>query len=208
MAEKKKTTKEQVKAAATPHVRHHHTPQERHPRTGRHWHLLMPIIAGFLGLVIGGGMLLAVAGAVQSQRNAAPSKAVAPLVFGPQAQVTTNMYQANLVGDIKVVQNEPAFKPAEGNEIIILKMSLTNTTNSLQHFLPSFHTYIRDEEGQTFELHPTLSVTDPLPAADLNPGESVSGELSYEIPKNLKNFRFYVDPYWDRMAPVVFRLSR
>jgi hypothetical protein len=57
-------------------------------------------------------------------------------------------------------------------------------------------------------MHPTVFIKNPLPADDLAAGATVKGELSYAVPKTLRNFKLYVDPGWGDMAPVVFRITR
>jgi hypothetical protein len=168
----------------------------------------MPVAAVFLGLVVGGGFLLALQAKWQADDAVGHRLASYGRSLGPKAQAETDIYKMRITSSVTTVANDPAFTPAAGQDLVVFAISVTNRSQAIQPFLPSVQTYIRDDEGGTYPMHPSVGATNPLPATDLHPGETVSGQLSYAIPSTLKHFRFYVDPQWQGMTPVVFNLNR
>ncbi|HEY6737067.1 MAG TPA: DUF4352 domain-containing protein [Candidatus Saccharimonadia bacterium] len=185
-----------------------HHPIARHQLTARHWRWAMPVAAAFLGLMVSTGALLAIQARWQAddaKRQAAPPYARS---VGAYTEAVSDLYRMSVTSNVKTVTNDPAFTPEPSQNLVMFAISVTNTSKTVRPFLPSIQTYIRDDEGGTYPMHPSTSVTNPLPATDLAPGQTVSGQVSYAIPAGLKKFRFFVDPDWAGMTPVVFDLSR
>jgi hypothetical protein len=187
---------------------HEHRPARRHPRSAAHWQWALPVVGGVMGVVVGGLLLLTLMGVWQARRNATPPVARYMQVFGPKAQVVTDLYQMSLTGEVTTVATDAAFTPAPGDDIIIVPMIITNAGAQTRNFIPSTQIYLRDDEGMTYTMHPTLALTKPIPAAELKHGESAQGQVSFEVPKRISNFRLYIDSNWAGMAPVVFKISR
>jgi hypothetical protein len=188
------------------HTDHHpaHHPSQRHPLTVARVHKYMPIVAGGMGLVIGLGVFLAwQQNRIDMVAGLAPRHA--RVVSADMSR--TDLYEIKL-GAVQSIEKDPAFTPAPDQDIVIIPVTLTNHAKTNYQFLPALSTYIRDEEGGIYKMHPTVYLKNPLPAGDVAAGATVSGELSYAIPKTLKSFKFYVDAGWGDMAPAVFYIKR
>lgn len=181
-----------------------HRPVKRHPRTVKHLSWALPVFAGVIGLVLALGVVLA----YQQRRtdviaNLAPRHA--RITTANQAK--TDLYDIKL-GELRTVETDQAFTPEVSQNIVIVPVELTNRGKSTYNFFPSIQTYIRDSEGSTYTMHPTIALKDPLPAGELTSGKTLKGELSYAIPKTLQRFRIYFDMGWGDMAPAVFEVNR
>lgn len=98
---------------------------------------------------------------------------------------------------------DPAFAVDPSENMLVMKLTVKNTSSQKQHFIPVTQLYIRSGEGDYSALHPSSHVARPLPATDLYPNQSVSGEISFVIPKRLATPLLYVDTGWDSAAPIV-----
>jgi hypothetical protein len=168
------------------HTDHHpaHHPSQRHPLTVARVHKYMPIVAGGMGLVIGLGVFLAwQQNRIDMVAGLAPRHA--RVVSADMSR--TDLYEIKL-GAVQSIEKDPAFTPAPDQDIVIIPVTLTNHAKTNYQFLPALSTYIRDEEGGIYKMHPTVYLKNPLPAGDVAAGATVSGELSYAIPKTLKSF--------------------
>lgn len=101
-------------------------------------------------------------------------------------------------------KKDMAFTIDPSETMLILDVRVTNKTTEIQHLLPSIQFYVRSNEGDYVSLHASMYVTNPIPAKDLKPGETVSGQVSFNVPKNLARPLLYVDTGWDDSAPVIF----
>lgn len=184
-----------------------HHPSARHQLTSQHWHWAMPLMAAVFGVTVGAGILLTVQ---ESWRRAAEHHEIPAhaQIWGVSEVAETDLYKLSVTSKVATVSEDKAFTPPVGQNIIVLAISVTNKGDVTHPFLPSIHTYVRDDEGETYKMHPSTAIVNPLPASDLAPGQTVSGQVSYAIPASMHNFRLYIDPQWGDMAPVVFRLKR
>lgn len=189
-----------VKGAA-----HAHKPSDRHPQTVKHLHWGLPIAAGVFGILVGLGVVLA----YQQQRiNTISALAPRHARIAKGEVLRTDLYNIKVTSEMRTVAQDPAFAVAADEDIVIVSMEITNRSDQEFGFFPSVHTYLRDNEGRSYMMHPTVMMKSPLPATDMKPGQTVKGELSYAVPARLKTFRMYVDPQWGDMAPAVFKLHR
>lgn len=101
-------------------------------------------------------------------------------------------------------QKDPAFTIDPSETMLIMDVSITNTTSSIQHLIPSTQLYVRSDEGDYAQLHASMFVTNPLPAKDLVPNETVTGQISFNVPKRVAMPLVYIDTGWNNFGPVVF----
>lgn len=183
---------------------HAHHPRDRHPQTMKHLHWVLPVTAGVFGILVGLGVVLA-----YQQQRLDVVQALAPrhARIAKADRLLTDLYDIK-AGAVRVVDNDPAFAVGSDEDIVILTLEIKNRSDQEFGFFPSVHTYLRDNEGRTYVMHPTVMMKNPLPATDMKPGQTIRGELSYAVPSRLKLFRLYVDPQWGDMAPAVFPLVR
>ena len=97
-----------------------------------------------------------------------------------------------------------AFTIDPSETMLILDVTITNNTPGTQHLLPSIQFYARSDEGDYAALHASMYAKNPIPAMDLKPGESASGEVSFNVPKRVARPLVYIDTGWDDSVPVIF----
>lgn len=101
-------------------------------------------------------------------------------------------------------KKDMAFTIDPSETMLILTVTLTNNTTRTQHLLPSIQFYTRSNEGDYAALHASMYAQNPIAAKDLKPGESASGEVSFNVPKRVARPLVYIDTGWNDSAPVVF----
>ncbi len=136
-------------------------------------------------------------------------QASSPLRVLSQAQVATNSaYEMKLSNTHTIDGKDPAFGLDPGRKFLVTTLSVTNKSNETIKLWPSTQTYVRDTEGGSFVMHPTTTIIKPYLAGEIEPGQTVTGELSYDVPVDVTNARLFIDPGWNSMQPVVFALTK
>lgn len=97
-----------------------------------------------------------------------------------------------------------AFTLPEGETMLVMDFSITNHTKSIQDFIPTSQLYVRTRVGDYRPLHPSLKVKNAIKAGQIAPGETISGQISFGVPKAATNPLLFVDTGWEAAAPVVF----
>lgn len=98
---------------------------------------------------------------------------------------------------------DPAFGVSDDMTMLIMQMTIKNLSRQTQQLIPAHQLYVRSSEGDYQSLHASMHVTAPIPMKDLRPGESVSGEVSFAVPKRLDTPLVYVDTGWNASLPLV-----
>ncbi|MCA9325827.1 DUF4352 domain-containing protein [Candidatus Saccharibacteria bacterium] len=120
-------------------------------------------------------------------------------------EVGTNGAMSVTISDVtENDKRDPAFTIPETETMLILTIDITNTTTETQQLIPSTQLYVRTVEGDYSKLHASMFVTKQLPAKDLKPGQTVSGQVSFSVPKRIAKPLLYVDTGWHNYGPVVF----
>lgn len=107
----------------------------------------------------------------------------------------------------KITENsttDPAFTLDPSQTLLVLNIQITNLSDSTQKLIPNTQLYIRDNQGYYAAEHASIFVTNPLVPADLKPGQSASGQLSFAVPKITASPLLYVDTQWNNYGPLVF----
>lgn len=107
----------------------------------------------------------------------------------------------------KVTENgktDYAFTIGPSETMLIMDISITNLSADSQHLIPVSQLYVRTDEGDYAALHASMYVTNPLQATDLKPGQTATGQISFNVPKRAARPLLYVDTGWDSYAPIVF----
>ena len=175
-------------------------PAARHPRTAQYANWLLPLGARAIAVMVGAGLLAALRGHQAAVLPPYPAR-----VGALGQHFYTGLYTISATG-YKEITQDPAFAPAAGSAIGVTTVSVKNNDNQPHQFYPALHTYVRDDEGVTYPMHPTVMLQQPLPAGMIAPGATVTGELSYEVPQRAGRLRLYIDPAWNGTGPVVFQL--
>ena len=116
----------------------------------------------------------------------------------------TAAYDVSLTGVTEDATPDPAFTLETGYTFLIFDITVTNRSAGTLDFVPVNQLYVRDNQGDTFTMHPASKLTKPIAATKLEPGQSATGQVSFAIPKKLARPLLYVDPQWDDLAPIVF----
>lgn len=100
-------------------------------------------------------------------------------------------------------KQDVAFDLEEGMTMLIMDITLKNTSQQTQKFIPVSQLFVKTEVGGISKLHASMHVTSPLAAGDVRPGDSVSGQVSFAVLKNTERPLLYVDTGWDDTTPLV-----
>lgn len=115
----------------------------------------------------------------------------------------TDAYEVKVSNVTENAKKDNAFTLAAGDTMLILDISITNISSGAQQLVPASQFYARDRKGGLYMLHPSSYVTNPLVLSTLQPGESITGQLSFAVPKVIAHPLLYVDLGWDNNAPTV-----
>ncbi|MGZ6004753.1 MAG: DUF4352 domain-containing protein [Candidatus Saccharimonadales bacterium] len=98
------------------------------------------------------------------------------------------------VSDIKTTNGSQPFIAPAGKQYVIANLKVKNRSDQPLQLLPSTDTYVKDQTGQVIYLSP-YALENPLRAGQLLPGETISGQVSYLVSKNIVN-KLYIDASW------------
>lgn len=96
------------------------------------------------------------------------------------------------------------FLPGTNRHYVVVTVHVTNHTDSVLHFAPVIQTHLTDGNGDRFDMAPSLA-ENPIKAGPIAPGETRSGQLSYNVPKKASNLVLHFTPS-DTSAEIVVRL--
>jgi hypothetical protein len=98
------------------------------------------------------------------------------------------------VGHINYSAGSPGFSAPSDKHYLILDFTVRNNSDKPINVLPTTDTYVKDTAGRVVYVTP-FALSKPFHAGELSPGEQVTGQLSYLVPKNAVE-TFYVDAIW------------
>lgn len=105
-------------------------------------------------------------------------------------------------------KTDQAFTLDPSETMLIMNISITNNSASSQHLIPVSQLYVRSDEGDHATLHASMYVSSPLSATDLKPGQTATGQISFNLPKRIAHPLLYIDTGWERTTPLVFDVLR
>lgn len=163
------------------------------------------IFTGFLVIIIA----LVTIAAVQVTMRPTNSVVSTPIPF--HTRILTSNERGNADGYEVAISNvtvnesaDPAF-PIESDEtMLIMDFSITNHTPKQQDFTPVTQLYVRSREGNYYQMHASTKVQNPISAAVIEPEQTVSGQISFAVPKRLSEPLLYIDTGWNNTTPLVF----
>jgi hypothetical protein len=137
-------------------------------------------------------------------------------LFTPDtSRVLTSLQKGTNSGEAVKISNvtensktDYAFTIDPNETMLILNISITNNTVATQQLIPVNQFYVRSNEGDYRALHASMYVTTPLAAAELAPGKTATGQLSFNVPKHIAHPLLYVDTGWDNSVPLVYDVLR
>lgn len=125
-------------------------------------------------------------------------------VFTSQLTATSPFYQISVSDVTENSKQDPAFTISSDETMLILTLHVKNASNTNQVFVPSQQLYVRSSDGDYAQLHASMYVSKPIQQTTLKPGQTVSGQVSFNVPKSQSRPLLYVDTGWGDYAPVVF----
>lgn len=101
-----------------------------------------------------------------------------------------------------------AFTIPDDQTFLIFKLEITNNTSGEQDLSPVKQLFVRSRDGDYYPMHITSFISEGLPATIIKPSETVSGEVSFAVPKKLADPLLYVDLGWNNQSPVVYDILK
>jgi hypothetical protein len=98
------------------------------------------------------------------------------------------------------------FKPGEGNDFLVLDITIKNQLKTTEFSYSQLSMTVKDENGKIYPSSPAIAaVSGALPGGGtLQPGESVRGYVCFEVPITSQVFVFrYSD--WTRVITIALR---
>ncbi len=121
---------------------------------------------------------------------------------------TQTAHTPSLVASINKIaeidKSDPAFTLEDNETLLSMMLTITNRTSSSQFFIPTSVLYVHTGKGDYRPLHPSIYVTDQIFSGTLKPGQTVSGQISFSVPKQEINPLLYIDTGWNDEVPIVF----
>jgi len=85
---------------------------------------------------------------------------------------------------------------AGGKDLIKLRVSVTNETTQEEFAIIPFDFYLNDGQGKNIEISYSASLDEPMEAGPLKPGQTISGEVAYDVPTDKRGLSFFWMPGW------------
>lgn len=142
--------------------------------------------------------------------NNSPKKGVSNLnkILTSQQAAVSDKFHINISKVYESDAHDPAFTLLPTDTLLVMDISITNKSSGDQDFVPVNQIYVRDRDGGYYAMHTSLSLKSPIEAKTLNGGQTVSGQISFSVPKRLAHPLLYVDLGWDDSVPVVFDVMK
>lgn len=99
---------------------------------------------------------------------------------------------------------DPAFTLPDDQTLLTMDIAITNKTAITQNFFPVTQLYIRSREGGYFQMHPSTMLTNPIESGAISSGQTINGQVSFAIPKQLTQPLLYIDTGWGDIVPIVY----
>ncbi|MBU1671752.1 MAG: DUF4352 domain-containing protein [Actinobacteria bacterium] len=100
--------------------------------------------------------------------------------------------------DVKVVgwspsQGDDVFKPAQGNQFVVVDVSITNTGTTSKLVSTVTEMSVRTPNGYQYDM--AVYFPEPrFPEGDILPGQTARGNVSFEVPSNATGMSFVYKP--------------
>ena len=127
----------------------------------------------------------------------------AGLMPGEQGQSAFGVGDVVAIGDLQVVvhglRQDPGtaiFHPDAGDQFVAVDVSVTNTGASPRTISSLLQMKLKDASGQSYDLHlgAQAAAGASPPDGELSPGETVRGQVAYQVPADVGGLLFVFDP--------------
>jgi Domain of unknown function (DUF4352) len=99
------------------------------------------------------------------------------------------------------------FRLPDDKKILVVHARITNLSNENMDYIPSFHTFLRSSQGDSYDL--ILDVSQPtLPSKTVSPGETIEGNVAFMIEARTVPLWIYFDTHFKGEGPVVYSLVK
>lgn len=89
--------------------------------------------------------------------------------------------------------------------VLVVDAEIKNLSTKDLNFLPAIHTFVRDDQANTYDFSPGLT-KDTIPAELIKPGETLRGQLAFIVPSSYVPLWFYLDARFGDQGPVSFQV--
>lgn len=83
-----------------------------------------------------------------------------------------------------------------GADLLVLTLSVTNETTEEEFAIIPFDFYLNDSEGKVMEISYSAYLDNPMNSGSLQPGQTMSGEVAYDVPEGKDDLSFFWMPGW------------
>ena len=83
-----------------------------------------------------------------------------------------------------------------GKDLVVLTLSVTNETTQKSFAIIPFDFYLNDSEGKVIEISYSAYLEEPMDSGSLAPGQTVSGEVAYDVAEGKEDLSFFWMPGW------------
>lgn len=129
----------------------------------------------------------------------------AQYILSSSQQAQTDVFSVDIKKVTKNDNKDYAFEYDNTAEtMLIVDLSIRNRTSVTQTLAPSAQLYIRTQDGLFVSMHPSMYITEPLQFEEVAPGNTMSGQVSFNIPKDMQRPLLYIDLGWGGHVPVVY----
>ena len=141
------------------------------------------------------------------------------LIFMPSTNIITRSHEIGELVSIDRLYSVAVTKATFDNSIapklhlpdtervLVLDVQVKNLSKQPLNYLPIIHTFLRDDQGNTYSFTPGLT-SNVMQAKLITPGETLRGELAFIVPSEYLPLWFYFDAKFDDQGPISFRIVR
>lgn len=122
-------------------------------------------------------------------------------VLTTQAPIKTGSYTITISNSFQSPSPVSDAKAGAGNTFLGFTISITNTAGKDFPVNPSTQLFVRDRQGNTYS-YKALNFDNALRSDTLPNGQTLSGQVAFEIPRNLARPILYIDLGWDQIQPI------
>lgn len=101
----------------------------------------------------------------------------------------------------------PKLHLPDSQKVLVLDVQVTNLSDEKLNYLPIIHTFLRNDQGDTYTFTPGLT-ENTMPAELIEPGQTLRGDLAFVVPAGYMPFWFYFDARFDNQGALTFNIVK
>ncbi len=136
----------------------------------------------------------------------AEAAVAAPAVRLVGESVRSSWMRAKVTGVRRETGKNPAFKPTEGNVLLVVGIELQNVSQVVLPISPLEQMYVTDS-AHVAHIMASASPAKPMRAAEIVPGDTLAGEVAFEVPADSTSNIFHIETGWQNQSPVLVELA-